>query len=155
MSRSEGMLGGLAAPTVASVLLRVALLVVGVSPFVPLLSERWPGLRPLAELLSSWFELQCHRDEGRLLGWGTHGWPVCARCWGIYVGLGLGALIARPRWLGRHLFLVLLPAALLMLMDVLTESVGLRPPWTELRVLTGVLLGYPAAVGGVTALRTR
>lgn len=154
VARRQVRSGGITAPALWAPLLRTALILAGLSPFVPLLSERWAALQPLDAVLATWFELQCHRDEGRALIGGSV-WPVCARCWGIYVGLGLGALIARPRWLGRRLWLVLLPAAGFMLLDVLTEAVGLRPAWSELRAATGLLLGYPAAAGAVAALSSR
>ena len=79
--------------------------------------------------------------------------PVCFRCFGIYAGLGLGALVLRPRlgvwplriWVGL--------AALGMILDVASEHWGLRPEWGPLRLATGVLLAYPVGVALVWSAR--
>lgn len=119
---------------------RVTLVVVGASPFLPrLLEHAAPGF---AGALDAWFRFQCERDPARMLGAGA----VCARCLGLYVGLGAGALVARPRWRATRLELWLAAAALAMLLDVGSEWLGWRPAWAWLRLATGLSLGYPAGV---------
>ena len=71
---------------------------------------------------------------------------VCARCLGLYVGLGLGALIGRPRLATPRLELWLAGAALAMGADVATEALGWRAPWALLRFATGLALAYAAGV---------
>ncbi|HEX5100205.1 MAG TPA: DUF2085 domain-containing protein [Polyangiaceae bacterium] len=129
---------------------RALLVLVGLSPFAPALLAG-AGATRLAEALEAWFRFQCERDPQRMLGAGA----VCARCLGLYVGLGLGALLARPRLHARRLELWLGVAALLMLVDVGSEWLGWRAAWAPLRLVTGLLLGYPAGVAVVAGLDAR
>ena len=72
---------------------------------------------------------------------------------GIYVGLGLGALVGKPRWRTPWLELWLAAAVVAMLADVLSEALGWRPAWAPLRLATGLALSYPAGVLVVGVLR--
>jgi len=126
---------------------RGALLLAGLSPFLPALLAQ-SGAAPVASALDAWFHFQCERDPARMLAAGA----VCARCLGLYVGLGLGALVARPRLRSRRLELWLALAALAMLADVGSEWLGWRPTWAPLRFGTGLALGYPAGVAVVAGL---
>ena len=126
---------------------RGVLMLVGLSPFLPALFER-VGAAPAAQALDAWFHFQCERDPARMLTVGA----VCARCLGLYVGLGLGALVARPRLGSRRLELWLALAALAMLADVGSEWLGWRPAWAPLRLGTGLALGYPAGVAVLAGL---
>ncbi|HMI92117.1 MAG TPA: DUF2085 domain-containing protein [Polyangiales bacterium] len=123
--------------------LRVVLVVIGSAPFWVPLVERAPGLAWLAHAFDAWFSLHCHRDADRSLAIARLVLPVCVRCSGIYVGLGLGALIARPQLSASYTRLWVGLAALIMVLDVLTELLSMRPEWALLRAFTGVLLGYP------------
>lgn len=125
---------------------RLILVAIGVSPFLPPLLEQ--AAPSVAGALDAWFRFQCERDPARLLGVGA----VCARCLGLYVGLGTGALIARPRVRARRLELWLALAALAMLADVATEWLGWRPAWAGVRLTTGLALGYPAGVAVIAGL---
>jgi uncharacterized membrane protein len=92
--------------------------------------------------LDAWFAFQCHRDEVRSLAFGA----VCTRCLGIYVGLALGALVLRPRLAPKRHLLWICVAASVLVLDVLSESLGLRPPSAPLRFATGLALAYPAGI---------
>ncbi len=128
---------------------RVLLVFGGVAPFVPALTEGVFGLEPIGRALDAWFAFQCHRDEARSLAVSA----VCTRCLGIYVGLGLGALVLRPALRpARHLAWIL-GAAGVLVADVLTEALGLRPAWAPLRFATGFALAYPAGLSMVRAFR--
>ena len=130
---------------------RALLIFGGVAPFVPVLTEGVAGLEPIGRALDVWFAFQCHREEVRSPAFGA----VCTRCLGIYVGLALGALVARPRLQpGRHLLWIGAAAAVLVV-DVFTEALGWRPPSAPLRFVTGASLAYPAAVSIVGALSVR
>ncbi|MCC6214577.1 MAG: DUF2085 domain-containing protein [Polyangiaceae bacterium] len=132
---------------------RVALVLVGLGPvWVPLAADL-PGLSVVAHLLDGWYEFQCHRDPGRTIQLGALDLAVCTRCAGIYFGLGLGALALQPRLGAWPLRAWVAGAALLMVLDVATESVGLRPAWAPLRLATGLLLAYPVGVAVVLAAR--
>ena len=100
---------------------------------------RAPGF---GRVLEAWFSLQCEREPSR----GFPGVAVCARCLGIYVGLGLGALVGRPRLPLGWLQLWIALAALALLADTLTEAHALRPASASLRFFTGALLAYPIAL---------
>ena len=126
---------------------RGVLLLVGVSPFLPALFTH-VGAGSAAALLDGWFRFQCERDPVRMLGVGA----VCARCLGLYVGLGAGALLLRPRLGGRRLELWLAVAVVAMLLDVASEALGWRPAWAPLRLATGLALGYPAGVAVIAGL---
>ena len=80
--------------------------------------------------------------------------PVCSRCFGIYAGLGLGALVLRPRLRVWPLRIWVTFGVLLMLADVFTEALGWRPPLAWLRAATGVLLAYPVGATLVWAARS-
>jgi uncharacterized membrane protein len=114
-------------------LARPLLVAIGVAPFAPALFSHVPALGWLARALDAWFSFQCERDPARLLGVGA----VCARCLGLYVGLGLGALVGRPRWATPRLEIWLGVAVLAMLVDVMSERLGWRSPSAPLRLVTG------------------
>jgi uncharacterized membrane protein len=136
------------APSRTARFLGVALLAsIGVWPLLPVLSSTWPALAPLERLLQPWFALQCERDPARTLWLGKTALAVCARCSGIYFGLGLGALVRRPALAARGLALWALGAAALMLIDVALERGGAHGAWATLRLATGALLGYPVGAG--------
>lgn len=132
---------------------RFALLFVGVAPFLPLLFEPIPVLRLLGHAVDSWFQFQCHREDLRSFHVLGHALPVCVRCFGIYVGLGLGALVLRPRLSTWPLRIWVGFAAVVMVLDVWTELLGMRPESAWLRLFTGVMLSYP--VGAALVLSAR
>jgi uncharacterized membrane protein len=122
------------------------------APLVPLLTRLWPATAPLERALSLWFELHCERDPARGLSLDGVPLAVCARCSGIYFGIGLGALLRRPTLSPSALRLWVGVGAAFMLLDVLLEEHGLHGPWPALRLLTGALLAYPVGVGLGAAL---
>ncbi len=133
----------------------IALACLALLPLLPLLSRLVPALTPLERAASLWFDLHCHRDPARtphLLGVTL---AVCARCSGIYFGLGAGALLRRPHLTPRALRLWVALAAALMIADVTLETYALHESWWPLRLTTGALLGYPVGVALGRALRGR
>ena len=132
---------------------RVLLVAVGLSPWLPVLAGMLPSLEPLASLADGWFGFQCHRDPTRALTVGGIELPVCARCFGIYAGLAWGALVLRPRLEPKFVRLWLFASTVFMLLDVVTELLEMRPSWPALRVLTGSLLAWPIGVALVQNAR--
>ncbi|HEU5076351.1 MAG TPA: DUF2085 domain-containing protein [Polyangiaceae bacterium] len=132
---------------------RVLLMVVGLSPWLPALASELPGLSSVATLAEAWFGFQCHRDPSRALTLGSIELPVCARCFGIYAGLGFGALVLRPHLEPRFVRLWLVVAVVFMLLDVATELLEMRPASSALRVLSGGLLAWPIGVALVDNAR--
>lgn len=133
--------------------LRALLIFAGVSPWLPSLLSEVPVVGQLATLVEVWFGFQCHRDPARALSFGSSVLPVCARCFGIYAGLGLGALVLWPRLAPKFVRLWLVAAVVVMLLDVVTELLDMRPPSAALRVFTGVVLAWPIAVALVDSAR--
>jgi uncharacterized membrane protein len=121
-------------------------------PLLPLLTRYVPASAPLERAASAWFSLHCQRDPARTLRLLGVPLAVCARCSGIYFGLGAGALVRRPKLTPRALRLWVMAGAAFMLLDVALEARGLHAPWAALRVLTGVLLAYPVGVALGAAL---
>jgi uncharacterized membrane protein len=134
-------------------IVRVVFVLIGVSPFLPLLLGGVPVLSAIGDLFERWFAYQCHREPWRSLSVFGHVLPVCSRCTGIYWGLGLGALVLRPRLGAWPLRIWVGFAALVMVLDVWTELLGMRPASGWLRVATGMLLSYPVGVAVVWACR--
>ena len=124
-------------------LLRALLVSFAVLPLVPAAVANHAPLEALARPLEASYAFQCERDPLRTF----HGFSVCARCYGIYFGLALGALLLRPRIDPFTQRVWLAVAALVLLLDVSSEALGMRPAWAPLRFLTGALLGYPVSLG--------
>jgi uncharacterized membrane protein len=124
-------------------LLGALLASVALWPLLPVASHYWPVALPLERALGLWFGLHCQRDPARTLS--VLGVPlaVCARCSGLYFGLGIGALLRWPLLSPRALRFWVLGAAALMLIDVALETRGIHGAWAAGRLLTGVLLAYP------------
>jgi uncharacterized membrane protein len=138
---------------VLAALLRALLVAIGLLSLAAEPVARLPVLGALGRAALAWFDFQCHRDPERspwLLGAPL---PVCARCLGIYVGLGLGALLLRPRLSVWPLRIWVGAAVLVMLLDVATEGLAMRPPFELLRLATGLLLAWPVGAAVVLALR--
>ena len=139
--------------TPLAVAVRVALVLVAVAPFVPPLSAGVPGLEGIGWLLDQWFAYQCHRDPGRSLHLLGTVLPVCMRCLGIYLGLGFGALVLRPRLSVVALRVWVGAAAALMVADVVAYWAGLYGGWAVARLVTGLALSYPVGIALVQAAR--
>lgn len=123
--------------------LRACFLALGALPLLPAAIENDPALELLVRPLDAWFAFQCERAPARTF----EGFAVCARCYGVYLGLAVGALVLRPRIHAFQERVWLAVAALLMGLDVASEVLGMRPAFAPLRLATGFLLGYPASLG--------
>jgi uncharacterized membrane protein len=121
---------------------------VAVLPFLPAVLDCVGPLSALARVLDSWFAYQCERDPSRMLDFGG----VCARCLGIYLGFGLGALVARPRASEGGLRVAIVVGLALLLVDVFSEGAGLRGALAPLRVVSGLVFAYPVGVMATRAL---
>jgi uncharacterized membrane protein len=132
---------------------RVAFVVLGVVPWIlPVARARLP-LGRAGELLDLLFVPMCHRIPARTLYYAGVPMPLCSRCAGIFAGLALGALIMRPRIdLARWRILVAIATAL-MLLDVVTQDLGVHPIWHLTRVASGLLFGYAIGAACLLAMR--
>ena len=134
-------------PSALRVVAALGLACFTLSPLLPLLTHHWPASAPLEHAALAWFNLHCERDPARTLSIGSVPLAVCARCTGIYFGVGLAALVRWPTLSPRGLRLWVGIGAALMLLDVELEERGLHGSWPALRLLTGVLLAYPLGAG--------
>lgn len=133
---------------------RVSFVLVGTLPWwLPLLRATVPALWPVWQVFDLLFVVVCHRLPERTLEVADVAMPVCSRCAGIFTGLALGALIARPRLRLRSARVAVLAAGLLLAADVAAQDLGLHPLWHGSRLLTGSLLGYVLATTLIAAIR--
>jgi uncharacterized membrane protein len=135
--------------------MRAVFIAAGVLPWLPWLFADVPLFDEVGRMVEAWFAMQCHREPERSLAIASRQLPVCARCLGIYLGLGLGALCLRPRLGPAWLKVCVGVAALVMLLDVLTEALDMRPESALVRVATGLMLAWPISVELTLMLRQR
>lgn len=137
----------------ALLLLRIlgAALVIG--PFLPPLLLLI-GKPSQAAFFDALWVGSCHRLPERSLAMGGELMPICSRCLGLFGGLGLGLLIARPYAGLRMLRITVSVAATLLFVELTTQDLGWHPVFHPTRLLTGFLCAYPigaaasALVGG-------
>jgi uncharacterized membrane protein len=120
-------------------LMQGALVLAGATPWaLAVLGARDPGWHAA-------FASLCHQRPERTLTLLGTPMVVCSRCAGLYGGAALGALIALPARLVRHGKAFVVASVVLAAGDVLTQDLGLHPPWHPVRLLTGLLMGFSAA----------
>ena len=132
---------------------RAAFLVVGVAPWVLPFARAYLPLGRAGELLDLLFLPLCHRIPARTIYVGAVPMPLCSRCAGIFAGLALGALVLRPRASLARWRVLVGAAAALMVLDVVTQDLGLHPVWHATRVASGLLFGYAIAVACLLSMR--
>jgi uncharacterized membrane protein len=100
------------------------------------------------------FAFLCHRIPERVISVMGTPMPLCSRCLGLWGGLSISAAIAWPAIDPKALRWALPLAGLVMLVDVVTQDLGLHPIWHPTRLLTGLLVSVPMG-GAIGALITR
>lgn len=149
---------GAASPAEPSSLLpavRCALALLGALPWcIPLARSHVP-LGELGAALDRLFVPMCHRVPGRSLALEGVVMPLCSRCAGIFAGVAAGAAIARPRLAMAAWRPILIGLSALMVLDVATQDLGLRPVWHATRLATGLAFGYAVATAFLTQLARR
>lgn len=134
---------------------RAGAVVVGLAPWLLPLARAWAPLGAVGVMLDAVFVTMCHRLPERTLVLAGVAMPVCSRCAGIFAGVAVGALIARPALSPRAWRLAITAASVAMLADVVTQDLGLHPVWHPMRIATGFLFGYALAAACVSTLRRR
>ena len=96
------------------------------------------GFFIIAFALHRGFALICHQRPERSF-W-IFGAPVavCARCLGIYLGAAIGLLLRTSRRVAMN---ILIAAASMNALDVVTELAGLHGNWMAVRFVLGIALG--------------
>lgn len=142
--------GAVSSPLVRGV--RGVFIFLGVLPWwLPVVRSRLP-FGELGAALDRVFVPMCHRLPDRSLAFDGVQMPLCSRCAGIFAGMALGALIARPRLSMTVWRPALVAIGVLMVVDVLTQDLGLHPIWHPTRLATGAALGYAMVASFVTHL---
>lgn len=129
--------------------IRGVLVIAGALPFISW-SLSWIG-ESGPRVLAPWFRFQCHGLLDRTLALSGRYFPVCSRCLGIYAGLLIAAVVARPLLDARVRRGWLLAAATLMVLEVFVQDSTGHRPYHALRLLTGILLAWPVALTLIAA----
>ncbi len=125
----------------------------GAIPWALPFARAWLPLGPLGVLLDGVFFFLCHRRPERTLVLAGVPMPLCSRCAGIAAGLALGALLAWPSPSLRATRIAGIVAVIAMLVDIVTQDLGVHPVWHATRIATGLGFGYVLAVGLFAAIR--
>src|SRR5262245_10727933 len=105
-----------AAPSMLSLIARAVMVFIGLLPWaVPFGRLAIPDFGRALDWGFAWV---CHRSLSRTLYLAGAPMPVCSRCAGIFAGLALGALLARPRLSVKTWRWLALAATVLMVADV-------------------------------------
>lgn len=124
---------------------KVLLLIAGLAGVVVLLAAAGPVF--LGDRVHALLGLACHQNPERCLVVAGHPMALCARCLGLFLGFGVGALTALSRPLSRRTALgILLAAAALTALDVAAEQIGFYSNLIPLRLATGTLLGVAVSL---------
>jgi uncharacterized membrane protein len=126
--------------------LRLLLLAAGALPWALVASAR------ATALFFPMFRAFCHQMPERTLVLGGTPMVVCSRCAGVFAGVAIGALLALPQRLlpvGRAL---VIGAVALATLDVITQDVGLHPPFHPVRLATGLAMGWTGSAFLVASL---
>jgi uncharacterized membrane protein len=116
-----------------------------------LLASAAPALtvdHPVASLvIRSFFSRLCHQDPGRTFILNGSPIAICVRCFGIYSGTAMGALLGSQlrfrRVMGVRVFLL---AAALNVIDVASEAVRWHGNLPLLRLGMGTLVGLTLGI---------
>jgi uncharacterized membrane protein len=115
---------------------------------------RATGPAALHALVDLPFAFLCHRIPERVLTVAGVPMPLCSRCLGLWMGMSVSAALAWPALPLKALRVVLPSAALFMLIEVVTQDLGLHPVFHPTRLLSGLLLSVPMG-GAIGAVLTR
>ena len=125
----------------------------GALPWALPFARAWLPLGPIGVLLDGMFFFFCHRRPERTLVFAGVPMPLCSRCAGIALGLALGAVVAWPSPSLRATRIAAILAVIAMVVDVVTQDLGVHPVWHATRIATGGAFGYVLAIGLFAAIR--
>lgn len=132
---------------------RAACMIIGLSPWLLPMARAWLPLGEVGVMLDAAFVPICHRIPERTLVLAGVAMPICSRCAGIFAGIVVGALAARPALSPRTWRLAIGAAGLGMLVDVVMQSTMFDSVYHPSRLATGFLFGYALAAACVDTLR--
>ncbi len=122
-------------------------------PFVPPVLRHF-GAAGAADAIGWPWSLTCHRIPARTLRVLGELMPMCSRCAGIDLGMGLGLVIGAPYRGPKWMWAWVLGALALLMVELVTQEMGIHPVWHVTRLLTGGLVAYPVGAA-ITAIASR
>ncbi len=96
----------------------------------------------LGSIIYFFIDPVCHQLPERSLFFNSIPMPVCARCFsiylsGVFVFLWQLSLKKRDNWSLKVYILIAIP----IILEIISEKIGLYHNWLEIRMLSGVLSG--------------
>jgi uncharacterized membrane protein len=134
---------------------RIGLVAVGLLPWGLPFARAYLPLGALGVLLDAAFAGACHRLPERSLVLAGVAMPLCSRCAGIFGGMALGALVARPALSAGAWRWAITASAAPMLVDVMAQDLALHPLWHAARIGTGAIFGYALGAAAILWLARR
>jgi hypothetical protein len=122
-------------------------------PFLPPILRAF-GFHSLPQALEYPWTLTCHRFADRTIDLLGHAMPMCSRCAGISIGIGLGLIAGKPYYGPKFMWGWIVVATGLMFADIYTLSADPHHVWHPSRLATGALLALPVAAA-VSAIARR
>jgi uncharacterized membrane protein len=126
--------------------IRIAFAIIGAMPWLLALSPR------AAALFWPVFHGLCHQQPERTLILLGAPMVVCSRCAGLFAGLAVGAFAPLGARLFPHGRTLVVASIALATIDVVTQDLGLHPPFHPMRLVTGFLMGWTATAFFFAAL---
>ncbi len=94
----------------------------------------------------SWVRYICHQRPNRCFWVSGKPMPICARCFGVYLGLSIGIIL--PLLITgiyaintKIMFFLMIVSLIPMALDGFTQLIGLRKSTNYFRFFTGLLAG--------------
>lgn len=131
----------------------MALVAAGLSPWALTLLRAYLPLGAFGVAADAVFASMCHRMPERTLVIAGVAMPLCSRCAGVFAGAAAGAIAAWPRLSARGHRTLITAAGAAMLLDVVTQDLGLHPVWHATRLATGFVFGYAVGAAALVLLR--
>ena len=103
--------------------------------------------REAGDFLYLLFTPVCHLKPERTLALAGVLMPLCSRCAGIFAGFVTAGLLPEPRFRVLACLGYGFLASVLMVVDVVTQDLGMHPVWHPMRLATGVVWGHVCALG--------
>lgn len=113
-------------------------------PFLPPVLRAF-GIDSVAYALEYPWALTCHRYAERTIEVLNNKMPMCSRCAGISIGIGVGLIAGKPYYGPKVMWGWLIVATGLMIADIYTLSADPHHVWHPSRLATGALLSLPVA----------
>lgn len=140
------------AQAILTLVVRVAGALLAVLPFSPVVLHRL-GLPTLAALAERPWLSMCHRMPERSLAFLGEVMPLCSRCLGLVVGMGLGLLVGWPNLSLRALRITVSLACAFLFLELTTQDLGWHPVFHPTRLLSGFLVSFPIGAAVTVLVR--